>query len=72
MSSWCGPNLAVGPTEHYYRATMRPYFADSAKWARLPAETRRKVLAVETKRIVNDIRSAAAGTGLDHPKAHVS
>jgi hypothetical protein len=27
---------------------------------------------VETKRIVNDIRSAAAGTGLDHPKAHVS
>jgi hypothetical protein len=30
------------------------------------------VLAVETKRIVNDIRAAAAGTGLDHPKAHVS
>jgi hypothetical protein len=27
---------------------------------------------VETKRIVNDIRAAAAGTGLDHPKAHVS
>jgi DNA-binding transcriptional ArsR family regulator len=60
-----------GSTEHYYRATMRPYFADR-EWARLPAETRRKVLAVETKRIVNDIRSAAAGTGLDHPKAHVS
>ena len=60
-----------GSTEHYYRATMRPYFADR-EWARLPAETRRKVLAVETKRIVNDIKSAAAGTGLDHPKAHVS
>ncbi len=60
-----------GSTEHYYRATMRPYFADR-EWARLPTETRRAVLAVETKRIVNDIRAAAAGTGLDHPKAHVS
>jgi hypothetical protein len=60
-----------GSTEHYYRATMRPYFADR-EWARLPAETRRKVLTVETKRIVNDVRAAAAGTGLDHPKAHVS
>ena len=60
-----------GSTEHYYRATMRPYFADR-EWAKLPAETRRALMAVETKRIVNDIRAAAAGTGLDHPKAHVS
>lgn len=60
-----------GSTEHYYRATMRPYFADR-EWSRLPTETRRALLAVETKRIVNDIRAAAAGTGLDHPKAHVS
>jgi DNA-binding transcriptional ArsR family regulator len=60
-----------GSTEHYYRATMRPYFADR-EWAKLAPETRRAVLAVETKRIVNDIRAAAAGSGLDHPKAHVS
>lgn len=60
-----------GSTEHYYRATMRPYFADR-EWARLPTETRRALLAVETKRIVNDVRAAAAGTGLDNPKAHVS
>ena len=60
-----------GSTEHYYRATMRPYFADR-EWARLPTQTRRVLMAVETKRIVNDIRAAAAGTGLDHPKAHVS
>jgi DNA-binding transcriptional ArsR family regulator len=60
-----------GSTEHYYRATMRPYFADR-EWARLPTETRRTLMAVEAKRIVNDIRSAAAGTGFDHPKAHVS
>jgi DNA-binding transcriptional ArsR family regulator len=60
-----------GSTEHYYRATMRPYFADR-EWARLPTQTRRTLMAVEAKRIVNDIRAAAAGTGLDHPKAHVS
>ena len=60
-----------GSTEHFYRATMRPFFADR-EWAKLPAETRRAVLAVESKRIVNDIRAAAAGAGLDHPKAHVS
>ena len=60
-----------GSTEHYYRATMRPYFADR-EWARLPTETRRTLMAVETKQMVNDIRAAAAGTGLDHPKAHVS
>jgi hypothetical protein len=50
---------------------MRPFFADR-EWAKLPAETRRAVLEVETKRIVNDIRAAAAGNGLDHPTAHVS
>ncbi len=60
-----------GSTEHYYRATMRPYFADR-EWAKLPPETRRALMAVETKQMVNDIRAAAAGTGLDHPKTHVS
>ena len=60
-----------GSTEHYYRATMRPYFADR-EWAKLPTETRRALMAVETKQMVNDIRAASAGTGLDHPKAHVS
>jgi DNA-binding transcriptional ArsR family regulator len=60
-----------GSTEHFYRATMRPFFADR-EWAKLPKETRRAVLEVETKRIVNDIRAAAAGNGLDHPTAHVS
>jgi DNA-binding transcriptional ArsR family regulator len=60
-----------GSTEHFYRATMRPFFADR-EWAKLPAETRRAVLEVETKRIVSDIRAAASTNGLDHPKAHVS
>ena len=60
-----------GSTEHYYRATMRPYFADR-EWARLPTETRRALMGVEAKQMVNDIRAAASGTGLDHAKAHLS
>lgn len=60
-----------GSTEHYYRAIMRPFFGDR-EWARLPAETRRAVLETEIKRVVRDVRAAAAGSGLDHPKVHVS
>jgi DNA-binding transcriptional ArsR family regulator len=60
-----------GSTEHYYRAIMRPFFGDR-EWARLPAETRRVVLDTEIKRVIRDVRAAAAGTGLDHPKVHVS
>jgi DNA-binding transcriptional ArsR family regulator len=60
-----------GSTEHYYRAIMRPFFGDR-EWARLPAETRRAVLETEVKRVVRDVRAAAAGSGLDHPKVHVS
>jgi DNA-binding transcriptional ArsR family regulator len=60
-----------GSTEHYYRATMRPFFADR-EWARLPLETRREVLDAEVGKILKDIRAAAAQHGLDHPQAHVS
>jgi DNA-binding transcriptional ArsR family regulator len=60
-----------GSTEHYYRAIMRPTFTDR-EWARLPLDTRRTVLEGEVKKIVRDVRAAAASTGLDHPKAHVS
>jgi DNA-binding transcriptional ArsR family regulator len=60
-----------GSTEHYYRAMMRPFFEDR-EWRNLPRETRRAVFAADIKRIVSDIRAASAGTGLDHPKAHVS
>jgi DNA-binding transcriptional ArsR family regulator len=60
-----------GSTEHYYRAIMRPFFGDR-EWARLPAETRRAVLETEIKRVIRDVRAASAGSGLDHPKVHVS
>jgi DNA-binding transcriptional ArsR family regulator len=60
-----------GSTEHYYRAVMRPTFADR-EWARLPIETRRAVMETEVKKIQRDIRAAAARGGFEHPKTHVS
>jgi Helix-turn-helix domain len=60
-----------GSTEHYYRATMRPYFADR-EWARLPLETRRAVFDADVGKIVKDARAALADNGFDHPQAHVS
>jgi DNA-binding transcriptional ArsR family regulator len=60
-----------GSTEHYYRATMRPFFEDR-EWAKLPLETRRSVFNQDIKRIMADMRQAAADSGFDHPKAHVS
>ena len=60
-----------GATEHYYRATMRPFFGDR-EWARLPRESRRAVLETEVGKILKDVRTSAANNGLDHPQAHVS
>jgi DNA-binding transcriptional ArsR family regulator len=60
-----------GSTEHYYRATMRPFFEDR-EWAKLPLEIRRAVFEQDLKRITADIRQAGADSGFDHPKAHVS
>jgi DNA-binding transcriptional ArsR family regulator len=60
-----------GSTEHYYRPLMRAFF-DDREWATLPVEIRRAVFDQDIKRIVRDVQDAAAGTGLDHPEAHVS
>jgi DNA-binding transcriptional ArsR family regulator len=60
-----------GSTEHFYRATMRPFFGDR-EWARLPLDTRRAVLDAEVGKILRDVRASAARNGLDHPQAHVS
>ena len=60
-----------GSIEHYYRATVRPAFAER-EWAKLSPDDRRAVRDVEVKRIVSDVRAAVAGTGLVNAKAHVS
>ncbi len=60
-----------GATEHFYRATLRPWFGDD-DWAELPRSTRRSIFGELLERIGGDVGAAAAGTGFDHPEAHVS
>jgi DNA-binding transcriptional ArsR family regulator len=60
-----------GATEHYYRATMLPFFND-AEWARLPITTRRSILAQDLQKLFADVGDAVAGGGFDKPEAHLS
>lgn len=60
-----------GATEHFYRATMLPFFND-AEWARLPLTTRRSIFAQDFQILVDDAVDALEGGGFDRPDAHVS
>jgi DNA-binding transcriptional ArsR family regulator len=60
-----------GATEHYYRAAVTRYFDDEAA-ARLPDETRQRLVTQYLQRLIGDSAAAAAGTGFDHPRAHIS
>jgi DNA-binding transcriptional ArsR family regulator len=60
-----------GATEHFYRATLRPYF-DSAQWGKLPLAARRSVTGQTLERIFAHISAAASSTGFDDERVHVS
>lgn len=60
-----------GAIEHYYRATMRPFF-DDRQWAVLPVQTRRGIFDQNLRRISEDVAAAAAAGGFDNVEAHVS
>jgi DNA-binding transcriptional ArsR family regulator len=60
-----------GAVEHFYRATIRPWFTDDA-WARIPRSTRQAIFAEYLQRITSDVRAAIEHGGFDHPRAHVS
>jgi len=60
-----------GATEHYYRSALTRYFDDETA-ARLPKATRSAIVAEYLQRLLGDAAAAAAGTGFDHPKAHLS
>lgn len=59
-----------GAVEHFYRATVQPFFDDST-WARLPRSTRRALFAEGLDRILESVLSAASTGGFDHPPAVV-
>jgi DNA-binding transcriptional ArsR family regulator len=60
-----------GAIEHYYRATVRPFFEDE-QWAKLPLSVRRQLFGQNLEDIWTDVRAAAEGSGFDDPEAHVS
>jgi DNA-binding transcriptional ArsR family regulator len=60
-----------GATEHFYRTAVRQFYDDEAA-ARLPVGTRRALVAQYLRRLVGDAAAAAAGSGFDHRRAHLS
>ena len=61
-----------GAVEHYYRATMRPWF-DKDMWAELPASVRTSASSSTLSMIVEDAASAMQDGSLDsRPDRHVS
>jgi DNA-binding transcriptional ArsR family regulator len=60
-----------GALEHFYRATMRPWFEDDG-WARLPTSVRREIFNEILQDVWGEVVAAAEEDGLDHPKTHVT
>ena len=60
-----------GAQEHFYRAAVTRFFDDAAA-SRLPRGTRNALIAQYLRRLVGDAFAAAAGSGFDHHRAHLS
>jgi DNA-binding transcriptional ArsR family regulator len=60
-----------GAVEHFYRATIRPWF-DEDQWARLPISVRRRMSGEVFQDIWDDVVAAVERDGFDDPKTHLS
>jgi DNA-binding transcriptional ArsR family regulator len=60
-----------GALEHFYRATIRPWWDDES-WARLPVSVRRELFNETLQDVWGEVVAAAEEGGLDHPKTHVT
>jgi DNA-binding transcriptional ArsR family regulator len=60
-----------GAVEHFYRATMRPFF-DDVHWARLPVTLRRTLFGRTLEDIGEHLAAAGAANGFDRVETHVS
>jgi DNA-binding transcriptional ArsR family regulator len=60
-----------GALEHFYRASMRPWFEDDS-WARLPVSVRREIFNDALQDVWEEVVAAADGDGLDDPKTHIT
>jgi DNA-binding transcriptional ArsR family regulator len=60
-----------GAVEHFYQATVRPYF-DDEHWSDLPLSTRRALFDNSLQAIWSHLVVAARSGGLDDARSHVS
>jgi DNA-binding transcriptional ArsR family regulator len=60
-----------GALEHFYRATMRPWFTDET-WSALPISTRRALFGEILRDIWSDVAGAAESDQLDDPTTHIT
>jgi hypothetical protein len=60
-----------GAVEHFYRATVRPFFPQ-AEWLELPVEIRRQLLGGTVEEIWTDVVAAAEEGGFDAEDVHVT
>lgn len=60
-----------GAVQHFYRPLRRP-FLDDDQWAHLPLSTRRSLYGQNLQQIFEHVGEAAATTGFDHVRCHVS
>ena len=60
-----------GALEHFYRATMRPWWTDEV-WAELPVSTRRAIFGEILSDMWTDINAAAEAHELDHPTTQIT
>ncbi|HEX7060280.1 MAG TPA: winged helix-turn-helix domain-containing protein [Solirubrobacterales bacterium] len=60
-----------GAVEHFYRATIRPYFTDG-HWSDMPLTTRRALFDDNLQEIWSHLVAAACSGGLDDEQCHIS
>jgi len=60
-----------GALEHFYRATIRPWFEDDS-WARLPLSVRRELFNDILQDVWGEVVASAEEHGLDDPKTHIT
>jgi DNA-binding transcriptional ArsR family regulator len=60
-----------GALEHFYRATMRPWFTDDL-WAELPVSARRALFTEILRDTWADVAASAEAGQLDDPTTHIT
>ena len=66
-----GTKPVRGAVEHFYKATMRPFF-EEAQWSELPVSIRNQIVDSTVRQAWEHLVEGANAGGLDDPKTHVT